>query len=203
MILDRILEVSRVKKQVAHGDEPEDVLGINGDALLEIIGRILQLALLEVQDTQLTEGLVVIRVLLDTKLVVLFGHLWVVGQEVQSLAVSEVSGDAFGVEFASVLEVLHGLLVVAKFSQQCCVVQASPEMLLIHLEAALEVLDRPLIVFLLLADDAEVEESVDHGAVGDVDGTLEEGASVIKPLLLLVDATQPDQRLWVLAVLLD
>ena len=38
MVLDRVLEVTRIKEKVAHGDEAEDVLGIDGDTLLEVIG---------------------------------------------------------------------------------------------------------------------------------------------------------------------
>ena len=94
MVLDGILEVASLEQQISHGHEAENVLGIEVNALLEVLGRDLELSLLEIQDTQLAEGLVVVCVLVDTLNVVIFRHLRVVRQEMQRLSVAENGGDA-------------------------------------------------------------------------------------------------------------
>ena len=62
-------------------------------------------------------------------------------------------------------------------------------MLLIHLEAALEVLYGFLEVFLLLADYTKIEESINHCAVWNINSALKHISSIVKFLLFLIDTT--------------
>jgi len=72
-----------------------------------------------------------VRIFLDAELVVFFGNLRVVGQEVKSLTVTEVGRDTLRVQLAGVLEVLDSFLVLTQLTQESGVMEASPEVLLV------------------------------------------------------------------------
>ena len=77
------------------------------------------------------------------------------------------------------LEVLDRLLVLSKLTKKGGIVKARPEVMLVHLEARLQMQDGFLVVFLLFADPSQVEESIDHVAARDVDSSLIQGTGVI------------------------
>ena len=142
-------------------------------------------------------------VLVDALDVVIFRYLRVVCQEMQRLSVAEYSRDAVRVQILGVLEVLDRLLVLSQLSKKSGIVKTRPKVMLVHLEARLQVQDGFLVVFLLFADDSQVEESIDHVAARDVDSSLIQGAGLVQPARLLVYAAEPDQSFWVCAILID
>lgn len=81
--------------------------------------------------------------------------------------------------------------------------KTSPEMLFVKLKASFEVQNGLLVVFLFLANDAEVEECVDHCAVGALNSSLVQVSGLIHIAFLFHHAAKPDKSLRDLRVLVD
>jgi len=58
------------EQKITHGDQTQYVLGLNLKALLEELSCLFQVSLLQINNTELAECLVVLRIILDHKLVV-------------------------------------------------------------------------------------------------------------------------------------
>ena len=113
VILDRVLKVTRFEEQVAHRHESKHILGVQNHAFFKQLSRRLKLALLKVENSELTECFVMVGVFLDAEFVVLFRNFGIASQEMQSLPVPEIGTNAFWIQLASVFKVLDSLLVLA------------------------------------------------------------------------------------------
>lgn len=147
MVLGSMSGVTSFEEKITHGDESEHVFRVNGQAFLKVLSCLVKLHLFKVDHTELAVSLVVLRVFLDTFLIVGNSSVCVVGDNVERFTKSKRSGNRVGIEFQSVFEILCGLLLISLVSEHGCKMNTSSEMLLVENESLLQKFDSSLVVF--------------------------------------------------------
>ena len=152
-----ILRVAAFEKEIAHRDQTLHVSGLDPQAFSEVLGRALEILLLQTNDTHLTVRLEMGFVIFNNIIIVNHGLFRLFLSLMENFGETKMSRHTFRIEFEAMFEVLLGLDVVGLVSQLSSKMDCRTKMLLILRQTLLKLIDRLLVHLFLLVLTAELE----------------------------------------------